>query len=144
MKVDLFGQIIVEEEESIIEKSKRNPFDYIKSISNKEYIEDITDYNEWLTNNSFSQRTDTVFYANEMNKYYNLPKSAQYNFYYHALPKKNLFAKWSKAMKSEYTEMIMEYFNVSYKVAKQYEKILLEKHLQHIAKWYNSRKGGNK
>ena len=44
-------------------------------------------------------------------------------------------------MKTEKTEMIMEYFDVTYKVAKQYEVILKDKQLRQIKAWYEIKKG---
>ena len=44
-------------------------------------------------------------------------------------------------MKTEKTKMIMKYFDVSYKVAKQYEMILKDKQLQQIKAWYEIKKG---
>ena len=44
-------------------------------------------------------------------------------------------------MKTEKTEMIMKYFDVTYKVAKQYEIILKDKQLRQIKAWYETRKG---
>ena len=44
-------------------------------------------------------------------------------------------------MKTEKTEMIMKYFGVTYKVAKQYEVILKDKQLQQIKAWYEIKKG---
>lgn len=142
MNIDLFGNIIVEEEEYVAKVTKKSPFDYTNDISNKTYPDEFKDYNPWLTNSSFSQRNDTVIYANEMNKYHQLDNKAQFDFYYHALPKKKYFAKWAKAMKSEYTDAIMWYFDVSYKVAKQYEKVLKNEQLGTIIEKYNNRKGG--
>jgi hypothetical protein len=40
------------------------------------------------------------------------------------------------------TEMIMKYFDVTYKVAKQYEIILKDKQLRQIKAWYEIKKGG--
>ena len=37
--------------------------------------------------------------------------------------------------------MIMRYFDVTYKVAKQYEVILKDKQLQQIKAWYEIKKG---
>ena len=37
--------------------------------------------------------------------------------------------------------MIMRYFDVTYKVAKQYEIILKDKQLRQIKAWYKSKKG---
>ena len=142
MEIDLFGNIIMEEPEYDVKPTKKNPFDYTKDIGDKTYPDDFSGYNEWLTNSSFSQRKDTVLYANEMNKYYELTPKAQFDFYYHALPKKKYFAKWAKAVKSDYTDAIMWYFEVSYKVAKQYERVLKKEQMQSITDKYNKRKGG--
>ena len=43
-------------------------------------------------------------------------------------------------MKTEKTEMIMKYFDVTYKVAKEYEIILKDKQLRQIKAWYETRK----
>ena len=142
MEIDLFGNIIQKEVEFEIKPTNDSPFVYMNNISNKTYPDKLDNYSPFLTNLGFSQRQDAVLYANEMNKYSNLPIEAQFDFYYYSLPKKNYFAKWAKKVKTEDTEMIMEYFKVSYKVAKQYEKILQDKQIQQIKKWYETRKGG--
>lgn len=142
MEIDLFGNIIQKEVEFEIKPTNDSPFVYMNNISNKTYPDKLDNYSPFLTNLGFSQRQDVVLYANEMNKYSNLPIEAQFDFYYYSLPKKNYFAKWAKKVKTEDTEMIMEYFKVSYKVAKQYEKILQDKQIQQIKKWYETRKGG--
>ena len=41
-------------------------------------------------------------------------------------------------MRTEKTEMIMKYFDVTYKVAKQYEIILKDKQLRQIKTWYET------
>ena len=43
-------------------------------------------------------------------------------------------------MKTKQTEMIMKYFDVTYKVAKQYEIILKDKQLSQIKAWYETKK----
>ena len=142
MNVDLFGNIIVEEQEVNITTYKRSPFDFNNDISDKNYPDEFKDYNPFLTNASFSQRKDTVIYANELNKYHTLGKREQFDFYYYTLPKKKYFAKWAKAVKSDYTDSIIWYFNVSYKVAKQYEKVLKKEQMDMILEKFNNRKGG--
>ena len=142
LKIDLFGNVIEEEETYSFKEEKESPFVYMNYISKKSYPETFSGYSPFLTNLGFSQRADTVLYANELNKYHDLEDKAQFDFYFYALPKKNYFAKWAKNMKTEETEMIMEYFKVSYKVAKQYEKILLEPQLKQIKEWFKNRKGG--
>lgn len=142
MNVDLFGNLIVEEETHVVKRVKQSPFDFTNAIADKRYPSDLQDFNPFLANLSFSQRADTVLHANEMNYRHALPDRAQFDFYYYGLPKKKYFAKWAKDVKSDYTEMVMEYFNVSYKVAKQYEMILKSDQLAKIVDWHNARKGG--
>lgn len=142
MKLDLFGNIIDEPKEEVVKVSKPSPFDFVNNIANKKYPTDLRGYNPYITNAAFSQRKDLVLYANEMNMNFNLPERAQFDFYYNALPKKNLFAKWAKMDKRETTDMVMEYFGVSYKVAKQYERVLDDTAMKKIQEWYQKRLGG--
>ena len=44
-------------------------------------------------------------------------------------------------MKAEKSEMILKYFDVIYKVAKQYEILLKDKQLRQIKAWYETKKG---
>ena len=44
-------------------------------------------------------------------------------------------------MQTKKTEMIMKYFDITYKVAKQYEIILKDKQLRQIKAWYETKKG---
>ena len=44
-------------------------------------------------------------------------------------------------MKTEKTEMIMKYFDVTYKVAKRYEIILKDEQLRQIKAWHETKKG---
>lgn len=142
MEIDIFGNLIVEEEVYEAKVTKKSPFDYNSDISDKNRPDDFKDYNPYLTNASFSQRKDTVIYANELNKYHQLGNREQFDFYYYSLPKKKYFAKWAKAVKSDYTDSIMWYFEVSYKVAKQYEKVLKKEQMDTIKNKYETRKGG--
>ena len=82
------------------------PFDYVNSINftkknlmkntaNDELAE--KGYAPFLTNKSLSYFTDTILYANEMNRYHFLDKKLQYEFYLNSLRKKKRFAKWAKA-----------------------------------------------
>lgn len=143
MNIDLFGNIIQEEEDFSLEKpSKPSPFSYTDNIAKKRYPTDFSGYSPFLFNLQMSQRDDLVVYANEMNKYHNLPEKAQFDFYFHALPKKNLFAKWSKASKSKNWELIAEYFGVSMKVAKDYDRVLNKEQIKAIKDDLDGRKGG--
>lgn len=143
MNIDLFGNLIVEEPEIEAPKAQKiSPFEYTTAIADKKYPDNFDGYNAWLTNSSFSQRQDTVFYANEINKYHRLGDREQFDFYYYSLPKKKYFAKWAKADKSKNTDAICFYYSVSAKVAEQYEKVLNDVQIKHINSWFNNKEGG--
>lgn len=143
MQVDLFGNLIVEPQEVDTKINKKNPFDYTKDIGDKTYPNDFSGYNAWLTNSSFSQRNDTIFYANEINKYHQLGNREQFDFYYFSLPKKKYFAKWAKSVKSENIDAIMAYYNVGPDKASEYETVLKPDQLDVIKTWYSNKEGGN-
>lgn len=93
-----------------------------------------SDYNAFLVNKAFSNGDDTILFANEMNKLNNLFKKAQYDFYYYGLVKGKRFNKWSKADADTINtiELIKEYYNCSFKKAKEYMGILNENQLEYI------------
>jgi len=107
--------------------SKTNPFDFIKIINKKESEISLSEidengYNPYLTNRNFSFFSDTLFFANEINKYSGqLSKKQQFDFYYHLLPKKNRYSKWLKKenLDQNEIELIVEYEQCSIREAKQ-------------------------
>jgi len=142
MKTDLFGNIIHEEEEVSVKQTKPSPFSFINNISSKKYPDgSFDDYVPYLTNLSFSQRKDTIFYANEMNKNVEMSKKMHFDFYFHSLPKRNYFAKWAKNSEDN-LESIKEYYGCSSNVAKQYAKTLTEDQKKQISEWFKKSKGG--
>ena len=69
-------------------------------------------------------RSDTVHFANEMNKYDNVSEEEQYAFYFHGMPKNSYFAKWQKMTKTDGVDEVAEYFGVSKRTAVDYCKVL--------------------
>ena len=109
------------------------PFDYVNSINftkknlmkntaNDELAE--KDYVPFLTNKTLSYITDTLLYANEMNRYHFLDKRLQYEFYLNSIRKKKRFAKWAKADDNDEVMMVQEYFKFSPQKAKAALKVL--------------------
>ena len=103
------------------------PSDYVNSINftkknlmkntaNDELAE--KDYVPFLTNKSLSYFTDTLLYANEMNRYHFLDKRLQYEFYLNSIRKKKRFAKWAKADDNDEVMMVQEYYKFSPQKAK--------------------------
>ena len=117
------------------------PFDYINSINftkknlmrgseNDELAE--KGYAPYLTNKSLSYFTDTLLYANEMNKLHFLDNKLQYEFFLNSIRKKKRFAKWAKADNNDELNMISEYYKISLPKAKDALKILSPEQKQDI------------
>ena len=142
MQIDLFGNVIIKQEEEELRVNKPSPFNFIKSISNKTFKEDLFGYVKYVINLGFSMRSDTVHYANEMNKYDNVSDAEQYAFYFHAMPKKNYFAKWQKMNKTDGIDEVAEYFSISKRAAIDYCKTLKPDQVKYIKSL--NLKGGKK
>ena len=92
------------------------------------------DYVPFVVNKSLSYFMDTVAYANEMNKYPFLDKRMQYDYYRLAVRKRKRFSGWAKKDKSDVIQAIIKYYDVSYRKALEYEKLLTEDQKQEILK----------
>ena len=108
------------------------PFDYINSINNKnkdmmtntendELAE--KSYNAYLTNRSLSYFIDTILYANDMNMMAHLDNKMQYQYYMHAVPKKNRFSKWAKKDTTD-IDVITEFYKCNLTRANEILKII--------------------
>ena len=117
------------------------PFDYVNSINftkknlmrgseNDELAE--KGYAPYLTNKSLSYFTDTLLYANEMNKLHFLDNKLQYEFFLNSIRKKKRFAKWAKADRNDDLVMISEYYQISLSKAKEAIRILSHEQLSTI------------
>ena len=109
-------------------------FDYINSINSKNYIydeENCEGYNEYVINKAFSMFVDTVFITNEANLS-GLKGKQHYDFLFYSIPKRKRFEKWTKELLDEELVYVMEYFEISRKIAKLYLKNLNEEQISHI------------
>lgn len=81
------------------EEKPRGLFDIFKSLSQtKDSIDsDIENYNAFMMNRCFAKYPDTIFLANEMDKFSAyLSSEIQRDFYLYAVNSKARFAKWYK------------------------------------------------
>jgi len=80
------------------EPKARNLFDIFLSLSKSKRLEegDVDRYEPYMTNKIFSHTADTLFHANLMNQYYDLPKEAQMDFYLYGTPGKGRYSEWYK------------------------------------------------
>jgi len=115
-----------------------NPFDFIKSINEKNYILDkqnAGDYNPYLTNISFSLAADTVMLANELNRMHYLPNDMQYDFYYHTVRKSKRYNKWPKKIEEDPNlALVAQYYKYSMKKASEVLPLLSAEQLSTIKK----------
>jgi hypothetical protein len=98
-------------------------------------FEDINrEYNPWMVNSALARYIDTILFAAEMNKYYNLDKKMQYDFLFYSIKKKKRgYIPWIKKEKdSEDLSIIKEYYNVSNSKARDIINILKSDQLEMI------------
>ena len=115
-----------------------SPFEFVNAVSTtKEHLlnnqtHNEEDYNCWLTNKSFSYYPETVLHANEMNRLPNLDNALQFDYYFHAIPRKRRFSKWVKYQKEPIIDHICVLYNCNKYVAEQYLRIMSESDKQYI------------
>ena len=117
------------------------PFDYVNSISyNKKNLMRGTDNDElgekayvpYLTNKALSYYTDTLLYANEMNRLGFLDNKLQYEYLLHSIRSQKRFSKWHKKEEDKKILAISEYYKVNLKRAEEYAKILSRENIDKI------------
>jgi hypothetical protein len=98
-------------------------------------LEDEKDYEPFVANLALSQYDDAIFYVNEMNLLWNIPRRMQYDYYFYTLRGKSRpFPKWGKVPKHEDLAAVKLYFGYSDSKAKQALKVLTEEQLETIRK----------
>jgi len=86
--------------------------------------------------------TDSILFANEMNKNSHLPKKLQYDFLINTLKPRKRFTPWVKKQTLEELELVKQYFGYSQDKALQALRILTKHELDEIRKALN--KGGTR
>ena len=111
-----------------------SPFDIAKALNEKtEFEYSIKDYSPWMINKILSLTKDTIFFANEMNKNYQIDNDMQRDFYLNGVPKGKRYGKWHKKINdNSVIDLISAYFCINKSVAAQYALLLSEEHLQQI------------
>ena len=111
---------------------------YVDSISkNKRYIplteETEKAYDPYNINKALSLFPDTLAYANEMNRYYSLPKNLQYDYLINSIRSNSRYAKWVKKDKdSTYNKdiaIVKEFYKCSESKARSALSILTKEQL---------------
>ena len=119
-------------------------FDFINDVSHekKNIYKELSEreekkYPTYLVNKYFSFFSDTIFYANEVNKCQYLTGKDIHYFYLNTLRKKKRFTKWLKTEKIEDEELVMQVYSCSRQKAKEYLKILSKEQIQSIRDTYH-------
>lgn len=117
--------------------SKRNPFDFVKSVSSDKtdiMVDDIEEkaYQPFLINKALSYHQDSVFLTNEMNIRHGSDNRLQYLFFLNTLRKRQRFSKWSKPYVSKKLDTIKEYYQISTREAKEYVNLLSDKQYREL------------
>jgi len=120
--------------------------DYLYSInqSKKNILDEDPDavkkYPSYIVNRCLSSFTDTVLYANEMNKNSHLPNRMQYDFFLNSVKPRKRFSPWARKDSIDYLDVVKEYYGYNDDKALQALRILTKNQLDKIT--YLLRKGG--
>jgi hypothetical protein len=113
--------------------AKSNPFDYTNAITQtkKDLMrgtanDDLAekDYNPFLTNRALSYHSDTIHFANEMNRLSDSDNLLQFDFLLNIVRPRKRFAKWAKKDNDSDLLIVKEYFNYNDSKARQALSIL--------------------
>mgnify|MGYP001165357918 CR=1 FL=1 len=126
--------------------SKRNPFDFVKSVSHNKkdlMVDEVEEkaYQPFLINKALSYHQDAVFLTNEMNVRHGIDNRLQYQFFLNTLRKRQRFSKWHKPYISKKIDVVKEYYQISRREAKDYVELLSDTQIRQLK---NSMKTGGK
>ena len=114
-----------------------NPFEFVKAInySKKDImIDDLVEkeYNPFIINRALSYFSDTIMYANEMNKNHHIDGRLQFDFFINIIKKRKRFSPWLKATEIENLDVIKEYYGYSDEKAKSVLSLFNNKQIENL------------
>lgn len=118
-----------------------SPFDFITAIShskenlmtdsdNNELAEKI--YDSFIVNRGLSFFSDTILYANEMNRLCFLDKKSQFFYLLNSVRPRKRWSKWLKKEKIEEVDIVSEYFGYSKSKSRDIIKLLNDEQIASI------------
>ena len=122
---------------------------YLTAINySKEKLLD-TDDREWekkyppfIINKGLSYFSDTIMYANEMNKLHHATKHMQFSFFLNSIKSRKRFSKWLKSSKIKDLDVVKQHFGYSNKKAQEALSLMTKKQIDYIKE--RLYKGGRK
>ena len=129
------------------DRTNMNPFQFVNEITfgKKDVMVDPDvekKYSPFMVNRSLSYFPDTVYMANEMNRYHHLDGKLQFQFLLNIVRKRKRFSKWVKPETDSNVDVIKEYYGYSNEKAIQALPLLSTSQLNIIKNKVN--KGGRK
>ena len=108
--------------------------DWLNSINftKEDLSEDIKDYSPYVINRCLSGNLDCIMFVNEMNRYHNLDKDMQYNFYLNTLRKRKRFSPWLRKDKVTDLQSVKQYYGYSNEKSENALKILTPEQIKFI------------
>ena len=114
--------------------------DYLYSInqSKRNILDDAPDaqkkYPPYIVNRCLSSFTDTILFANEMNKNSHIPNKMQYDFFLNSVKPRKRFSPWTRKDSIDYLDIVKEYYGYNDDKALQALRILTKDQLDYIKK----------
>lgn len=99
-------------------------------------------YVPFIVNRHFSHFGDTLFIANELNKYPNLPYDMQFDLYCRLVKPKKRYTKWAKERVDKLVTALSNLMYISEREAMQYTNLLTDEEKEDIIKLDSIREGG--
>ena len=99
-------------------------------------------YPPFIINKGLSYFSDTVMYANEMNKLHHASKHMQFSFYLNSIKSRKRFSKWLKSSKIKDLDVVKQHFGYSNKKAQEALSLMTKKQIDYIKE--RLYKGGRK
>ena len=93
-------------------------------------------YLPFVVNRCLSYFSDTILYANEMNKNYHADHKLQYDYYVNSIRKRKRFSRWMKNESSDDLDLIKFHYKYSDRKAKDALLILGESGVNKIRDLY--------
>jgi hypothetical protein len=118
--------------------------EWLNSINlSKENLMDVDpdaerEYPPFIINKCLSGQMDALMQSNEMNKFPNLDKRLQYDFYINSLRKRKRFSPWLRKDKVKNIEAVRQYYGFSTEKAEQALNILSNEQLDYIYEKLNT------
>jgi len=99
-------------------------------------------YPPFIINKGLSYFSDTIMYANEMNRLHHATKHMQFSFYLNSIKSRKRFSKWLKSSKIKDLDVVKQHFGYSNKKAQEALSLMTKKQIDYIKE--RLYKGGGK